>query len=80
MADEMTQLLDLSLEDEDIELVVRCVLTERKCGSIKELFERYPDEAFELHEQVMMIVEDTERVGDFEHELERPVIRREDLV
>lgn len=80
MSDEMQQLLDLSMEDEDIEMVVRCVMTEKKVGSVKELFERYPDEAFELHEQCMMIVEDTAKVGDFEHELERPVLRREDLL
>lgn len=78
MSDEATQLHEAAIGDADISVMVDIVLRHHGCRTVAELFERHPDEAFELHDQVMMIIEDTSFVGEFEHDLEREVIRRGD--
>lgn len=61
-------------EDPLIKAIVLTVLQRENCISVHQLFKRNPDMAFELHDEICGLLQDTAGVADFEHDLEREVM------
>lgn len=54
---EVRQLAQAMLDDADIEFIVLAHCRSFGCGNIAELFDLSPDTLFELHESIMLMVE-----------------------
>lgn len=54
---EVRQLAELAEHDDDFEFMIVKACRSHGCANLTELFERVPDDFFELHEAMMMIAE-----------------------
>jgi len=68
--DEQEELQEMIL-DARFKPFIRAVLTSSGCSSVRTLFIRFPDIAFELHEEMCLLRGDVEQVAEFEHDMER---------
>lgn len=72
MRDEIEELQEFARSDDPIiKTIVMTVLQAEGCATVRTLFERNPDLAFELHDEIRGLIDDTAEVGEFEHDLER---------
>lgn len=71
--DEMEELQEMASDDR-FRGFVQAVLQSSGCATVRTLFQRHPDIAFELHEEMCLLRGDVEEVGDFEHDMEREVM------